>query len=98
MINPISTIQPLSVTGLAGPSAPAGSSEGFGKFLQSAMNNVQALNNEASDAVQKFTSGQNQELHTVALSTQRAELAFELGLQVRNKVVSAYQEVMKMQL
>jgi flagellar hook-basal body complex protein FliE len=34
----------------------------------------------------------------VALATQRAELALDLGIQVRNKVVSAYQEIMKMQL
>jgi flagellar hook-basal body complex protein FliE len=34
----------------------------------------------------------------VALATQRADLVFDLGLQVRNKIVSAYQEVMRMQL
>ena len=37
-------------------------------------------------------------VHTTVLATQQAELAFELGLQVRNKVVSAYQEIMKMQM
>ena len=48
--------------------------------------------------VQKFLTGENEELHTTILATQKAELAFELGLQVRNKVVDAYQEIMKMQM
>jgi flagellar hook-basal body complex protein FliE len=48
--------------------------------------------------VQKFLSGDTDELHTTILATQKAELAFQLGLQVRNKVVDAYQEIMKMQM
>jgi flagellar hook-basal body complex protein FliE len=52
---------------------------------------------EANQSIQGLLNGEG-ELHTVALSVQRADLAFELGLQVRNKVVAAYQEIMKMQL
>ena len=52
---------------------------------------------EADLAVQNLLNGAG-ELHTVALATQRADLAFDLGLQVRNKIVSAYQEIMRMQL
>jgi len=56
------------------------------------------LNNSASESVQKFLRGDNEDLHTTILATQKAELAFQLGLQVRNKVVDAYQEIMKMQM
>jgi len=73
-------------------------SDGFSGVLTSTINSLQSLQNDASTAAQKFMTGENEELHTVALAGQQAELAFELGLQVRNKVVSAYQEVMKMQL
>jgi flagellar hook-basal body complex protein FliE len=49
--------------------------------------------------VQKFLSGDGSEdIHTTVLATQRAELAFEMFQQVRNKVVSAYQEIMRMQM
>ena len=80
-------------------SAPAksGSSGEFGSLLKSAVENVSAYQNNANQAVQDFLQG-NGELHNVALATQRAEMAFDLGLQIRNKIVSAYQEVMKMQL
>ena len=52
----------------------------------------------ASSTVQKFLSGEGEDLHTVAIATQEADLAFEMFQQVRNKVVSAYQEIMKMQM
>lgn len=59
---------------------------------------MQGLQNQAADAAQKFMTGENDEIHDIALAGQQAELSFELGLQVRNKVVNAYQEIMKMQL
>ena len=98
MTTPISNIAPISQAGgLAAPAAPSNPGE-FQQILTSAINNVETLQTQASDAVQKFMSGENEELHTSILATQKAELAFELGLQVRNKVVDAYQEIMKMQM
>ena len=49
-------------------------------------------------SVERFLSGEGEELHTTILATQQAELSFDLFLQVRNKVVSAYQEIMRMQM
>jgi flagellar hook-basal body complex protein FliE len=43
-------------------------------------------------------TGENQDLHSTILATQRASLDFDLLLQMRNKVVQSYQEVMRMQL
>jgi flagellar hook-basal body complex protein FliE len=69
----------------------------FGSALKSAIQSVDNYQQNANQAIQQFLQG-NGELHNVALATQRAEMAFDLGMQVRNKIVSAYQEVMKMQL
>ena len=69
----------------------------FGTALKSAVEQVNSVQQDADQAVQQFLQG-NGELHNVALATQRAEMTFDLGMQVRNKIVSAYQEVMKMQL
>ncbi len=68
------------------------------KCSEGTIGTMESLNSNAGTAVQNFLSGQNEDLHTTILATQQAEMAFELGLQVRNKVVSAYQEIMKMQL
>ena len=97
MTAPIAGINPIPMPNSAGPAASSGSGA-FQNILQSTMSNLQSLQNNAGEAAQKFMTGESEELHTVALAGQQAELAFELGLQVRNKVVSAYQEVMKMQL
>ena len=70
----------------------------FGKVLDSAIQQVEGARGDATRAVQQFLSGETEELHSTALATQRAELAFELGLQVRNKVLQAYQEIMRMQM
>jgi flagellar hook-basal body complex protein FliE len=43
-------------------------------------------------------TGQNEELHSAILAVQQASIAFDLGVQVRNKVVDAYQEIMRMQM
>lgn len=96
----ISSITP--VTPVAFPDKISGASSGqggsFASALDSAIEGIEKPGRDANRAIQNFLSGENEELHTVALATQRAEMAFNLGLQVRNKIVSAYQEVMKMQL
>ncbi|PSH03042.1 MAG: flagellar hook-basal body complex protein FliE [Acidobacteria bacterium] len=70
---------------------------GFANALGSA---IQQANNLQATAEQKVTdllSGKGQEVHEATLSVQRATLAFDLLLQVRNKVVNAYQEISRLQ-
>lgn len=93
----------LPISGAASPDLvrPAGEALGGGAFqdvLSTAIRNVEALGQDGSASVERFLSGEGEELHTTVMATQRAELAFELFLQARNKVVSAYQEIMRMQM
>jgi flagellar hook-basal body complex protein FliE len=82
------------------PLEPAGQSKtaDFASVLQSAIRTVESSNATAGQAVEDFITGRGGELHSTVLATQRAALQFEMFLQVRNKVVQAYQEVMRMQL
>jgi flagellar hook-basal body complex protein FliE len=98
MTAPISNITPIALPQSVASTAAASQSGDFASVLSSAIGSIESLQNSASDSVQKFLTGQNEELHTTVLATQKAEMAFELGLQVRNKVVDAYQEIMKMQV
>ena len=98
MTSPISAIGAISAPGMATPAFEAGKPGEFQKVLESTINTLQSTQNDASKAVQSFLTGESEDLHTTALATQRAEIAFDLGLQVRNKVVSAYQEIMRMQM
>ena len=81
------------------PLGPGTSSPGaFQSVLSDAIGRVQQFQQNSQTAIGKFLSGEDEEIHKVALATQQAELAFDLFMQVRNKVVSAYQEVMRMQM
>ncbi len=94
---------PISpVSGISLPQAPSletrAPSGAFHEVFASAVRNVEAFGQTASASVEQFLSGEGGELHTTILATQRAELSFDLFLQMRNKVVSAYQEIMRMQV
>jgi flagellar hook-basal body complex protein FliE len=78
--------------------SPSSESGGFGAVLSSAIQGVEGLGRQAGASVERFLSGEGEDLHTAVLATTRAELAFDLFLETRNKVVSAYQEIMRMQL
>ena len=70
----------------------------FGEVLASTVKEVETANSTADAAAQNFISGGTQDLHSTILAGQSADLDFELFMQVRNKVVSAYEEIMKMQV
>jgi flagellar hook-basal body complex protein FliE len=95
------SIPPISAPTLPGSILPAGESpsgSGFQDIFSGAVGQVESMRQQASATVEKFLSGEGEDLHTVALATQQADLAFEMFQQVRNKVVGAYQEIMKMQM
>ena len=78
--------------------ATAGGQPGvFGNLLQAAQEQIKAADTKAQQAVTGLLSGQGVEVHEAIIATQQADLTFELALQVRNKAVSAYQQMMQMQ-
>ncbi len=96
---PISPIQPPALADLIQHTTASKQKPGeFQSAFQGAIQSLEAAHKDANEAVQNFLSGENEELHTTIMATQRAEIAFDLGLQVRNKVVAAYQEIMRMQM
>ena len=81
------------------PLGPAQSTPGsFKSVLSDAIGGVEQFQQNSQNAIGKYLSGEDEEVHKVALATQNAEMSFDLFLAVRNKVISAYQEVMKMQM
>jgi flagellar hook-basal body complex protein FliE len=69
----------------------------FAGLFQSMVKQAGALDKKAQDAVAGLMSGQGVEIHEAMIATQKADMAFELALQVRNKAVGAYQQMMSMQ-
>ena len=80
----------------AGASGATGGAPFAGMF-RSMVEQTNALSQKATDAVTGVMSGQGVEIHDAMIATQKANMAFELALQVRNKAVGAYQQMMGMQ-
>jgi flagellar hook-basal body complex protein FliE len=99
---PISPITPTAIQPIRLPeTSPVSTGKVAGSFeniLNDAIQKVESYRATADTAVQRFLTGEDEELHKVAIATQQAELSFELFLQVKNKVVQAYQEMMRMQI
>jgi flagellar hook-basal body complex protein FliE len=94
-------IIPSTITGLLAPGSSAGASaappeSSFADAFATAVNQVESTQASAKTAAMDLLAGGKGDVHTVALEAQRAELSLELFQQVRNKFVSAYQEIMKM--
>ena len=61
------------------------------------MSNLQGLEQQASSAVEGLVAGRGVDIHEAMIATQKSDLAFEMALAVRGKMVSAYQAMMGVQ-
>ena len=86
-IGSIPSIDPISHD----PMAKSTGNNDFQNILKSAINEVEKSHDSATTAIHNFLTGEEGELHSTILATQKAELQFEMFMQARNKVVSAYQ-------
>jgi flagellar hook-basal body complex protein FliE len=94
----ITPIRSIPAPELTPSPAAAGQNGEFRDLIESAIGKVEQTRADATQTVESFLAGEGGELHTAVLATQKAELALDLFLETRNKVVAAYQEIMRMQI
>jgi flagellar hook-basal body complex protein FliE len=99
MSNPIAGIasaaqnaQPISAAGAAG-----GDKNDFFRTLDGVMNQVDDASGDAQTKVREMLQGNGQDLHTAMIAVEKADLSFQLMMQVRNKIIQAYQTISQMQ-
>jgi flagellar hook-basal body complex protein FliE len=100
MSSMIPGLPPISPSVPPSPTAPSGASGQPGTFsntLKGAMQQVDQLDRDSQGQVTDLLQGNRQDIHNVMIAVEKADIAFELMMQVRNKIVSAYQEVSKLQ-
>lgn len=73
-------------------------STSFANMLKGYLENVDTTVKQASDLTVKAASGQIDNIHDVTIASEKAKLALELTVNVRDKAVEAYQEIMRMQM
>jgi len=70
----------------------------FGSFLNDAMNNLNDQQKQVDQLNESFIKGELSDVHQLTIASEKASLGLELTVQVRNKVLEAYQEMMRMQV
>lgn len=71
---------------------------GFNQVLKNLVNEVDSLQKTAGQKTQKMLTGEIQDIHQVVVAVEEAAVSFRLLMEIRNKMVEAYREVMKMQV
>ena len=76
----------------------SGVSVPFSDYLQQALNNTNSLLIEADNIANEFAAGNIDNIHQVTIAAEKADVALQFTLQVRNKIMDAYSEIMRMQI
>jgi flagellar hook-basal body complex protein FliE len=100
-MDPINSIQPIkqtTLTSLEQTKSKSSEQNDFGQLFSNAINQLVQKEQIANQTVMKLASGEDIEIHQAVMAMEEADISFQLALQIRNKVVEAYQEVMRMQL
>lgn len=88
-------IPPSFPTGPAGK-IPSEEKEGFGDMLKNAIESIDGLQQEAGVAQDEFVKGEAAELHQVMIAAEKAGISFDLLLEIRRRLVEAYQDIIRM--
>lgn len=70
----------------------------FTEVLEKSLSEVNDLQMEADDAIRELAAGRTEDLHRTMIMIEKAELSFKLMMKVRNKLLDAYQEIMRLQV
>jgi len=98
-ITPPSPVNPGEFPAVSSVASSAGASgETFVATLKDALAKINEAQSQADVSVQSLLTGHSTNLHETMIALQKADVSFQLMLQVRNKIVGAYEEIMRMQL
>ena len=75
---------------------PSSNSSSFGEMLTNSIDQVNRLQVEADSNINNFVTGKQPDIHQTMIAMEKASISFELVMQIRNKVISAYDKIMRM--
>ncbi|NLP13551.1 MAG: flagellar hook-basal body complex protein FliE [Clostridium sp.] len=70
----------------------------FGEFLNNAMNEISELERQSSYIAEEFAAGRTDNIHQVMIAAQKVDIALQFTMQIRNKILDAYNEIMRIQI
>ena len=97
-LNPLEGAQKPRLGGITDGMRTAAPTESFGTMLDGLVSSVSTKQAEASELTKKVLLGDSDQLHQSVIAMQEASVAFTMMVEVRNKLVESYQELMRMQV
>jgi len=97
MNNAIPSLRILPADLDAGTTGPSAGKREFLDTLREAMDRVEELHGDAEGKVADLVGGSGTDVHSAMIAVEKADLSFQLMMQVRNKIVQAYQEISRLQ-
>lgn len=70
----------------------------FADVLKESINKAAELEKEADNEVKKLAGMESQDVHNTMIAIEKADMTFQMMMQIRNKIISAYEEIMRMQV
>ena len=70
----------------------------FSDYIKQSLDDVNNKMLQADQAIDDLVTGKNQDIHNTMIAMQKAEISFEVVMQIRNKIVAAYDEIRKMSI
>jgi flagellar hook-basal body complex protein FliE len=70
----------------------------FSEILKDSINKVGELQKDANEQTEKLVKMEGQDIHNTMIAVEKADLSFQLMMQIRNKIINAYEEIMKIQV
>ncbi|MCL4559616.1 MAG: flagellar hook-basal body complex protein FliE [Chloroflexi bacterium] len=95
-IPPIQPFSPNSVTGPASGIRPAGTADSVEKTFSQVLDTLNQSQNESDNLIQQLASGEDVDLHQVMIATEENDVNFRVAIAIRDRLVDAYREVMRM--
>lgn len=89
---------PMMPSGGVAANSTATAEKSFGDILMDALGNVNDLQQKASQASMDLATGKIEDISQVVIAAEKAAVALQLTIQVRNKMLESYQEMMRMQV
>ena len=93
-----SNLQSLAPLSLQKKGKPEGAGNSFSNMLQSSIKELNQLQNEADSSIDQLIVGKSRNLHETMIALEKADISFRLMMEVRNKIIDAYHEIMRMQV
>ena len=97
-ITPNSDTSTVNAAGTSKLATTAEVHKNFSSFLKESIDQVNAAQTQSDAVTEKLVRGENVDLHTVMITSQKASIMMQTTIEIRNKAVEAYQEIMRMQV